>query len=131
MPMTIQQSVILPATATRLYDMYLDADVHGAITGASVTIGSSAGSAFCAFNGTLSGTILYVVPKRLIVQSWRSNHWKAQDDDSILVLTFQPSGGSGRIDLIHVNVPDHDAEGVTEGWGKYYWTPWQRYLERG
>ena len=38
---------------------------------------------------------------------------------------------SGRIDLMHVNVADHDVEGVSEGWKKYYWDPWRAYLSKG
>ena len=26
---------------------------------------------------------------------------------------------------------DHDYDGVTEGWDKYYWKPWRAYLESG
>ena len=130
MAKTIEQSVILPATAARLYDMYLDPKMHEAITGAPVTIGSETGSRFRAFNGMLSGTMLYTAPKRLIVQTWRSGNWRADDIDSILVLTFCPSGEFGRIDLVHVNVADQDIQGVTEGWEKYYWTPWRRYLQQ-
>jgi activator of HSP90 ATPase len=131
MPKTIQQSVILPAPAARLYDMYLDPKIHEAITGAPVTISSVPGSAFRAFNGMLSGTMLYTVPRQLIVQAWRSGNWRAEDVDSILVLTFWPSGDdSGRIELVHANVADQDIEGVTEGWEKYYWTPWRKYLQQ-
>jgi hypothetical protein len=25
-------------------------------------------------------------------------------------------------------VPEHDYEDVREGWEKYYWAPWRRYL---
>ena len=130
MPKTIEQSVILPAPAARLYDTYLDPKMHEAITGAPVTIGSETGSRFQAFNGMLSGTMLHTVPKRLIVQTWRSGNWRAEDIDSILVLTFSPSGEFGRIDLVHVNVADQDIQGVTEGWEKYYWTPWRKYLQQ-
>jgi activator of HSP90 ATPase len=131
MPKTLHQSVILPATASSLYDMYLDPRIHEAITGAPVTISSTPGSAFSAFNGMLSGTMLYTVPRRLIVQSWRSGNWNAGDVDSILVITFWQSGDdSGRLDLVHVNVADQDVQGVTEGWEKYYWTPWRQYCEK-
>ncbi len=131
MPKTIQQSAILPAAAARLYDMYLDPEIHEAITGIPVTISSAPGSAFRAFNGMLSGSMLYTVPKQLIVQAWRSGHWRAEDVDSILVLTFWPdSDDSGRIELVHVNVADQDVQGVTEGWEKYYWTPWRKYLQQ-
>jgi activator of HSP90 ATPase len=131
MPKTIRQSVKLPAPAERLYDMYLDPKVHGAFTGSRVTINSKPGSRFRAFDDMLSGKMLYTVPKRLIVQSWRANHWQPEDLDSILVLSFWPEGDSGRIQLVHVNVADHDYQGVKEGWGKYYWKPWREYLRKG
>ena len=40
----ITQSVVLPASAASLFDMYLDPQAHEAITGAPVTIGTIAGS---------------------------------------------------------------------------------------
>jgi activator of HSP90 ATPase len=129
MPQTIQQTVTLPGSAARLFEMYLDPMIHGAFTGAPVTISSTPGSEFRAFNGALSGRMLYTLPKRLIVQSWRANHWSAADLDSTLILTFWPSGDSGRIELVHVNVADHDVQGVSEGWEKYYWKPWRQYLQ--
>ncbi len=129
MPKTVQQSVTLPASSDELFDMYLDAAQHAAITGAPVTIGREPGSPFRAFNDALSGTVLHVTPKRFLVQLWRSTQWKPADVDSTLVLTFTSTGAHGRIDLVHVNVADHDYDGVNEGWEKYYWTPWRRYLQ--
>jgi hypothetical protein len=46
------------------------------------------------------------------------------------MLTFWPDTGGARIDLMHVNVADHDFEGVREGWKKYYWDPWRAWLEK-
>ena len=131
MPKLVKQTVTLPASAQHLYGMYLSAREHRRITGVKATIGKRPGSPFRAFDGTLSGTILYTVPGRLIVQSWRSNGWKKRDIDSTLVLTFTPKGRSStRIDLVHVNVPDHDYRGVTKGWPNYYWKPWRRALRK-
>jgi activator of HSP90 ATPase len=130
MPKLVQQSIVLPASADQLYDMYLDPVAHSAFTGAPVTISAQSGSAFEAFGGALLGRMLAVVPKRMIVQAWRANHWKPQDLDSTLVLTFWPDTAGGRIDLMHVNVADHDFEGVREGWKKYYWDPWRAWLEK-
>jgi activator of HSP90 ATPase len=120
----------LPAAADRLFDMYLDPSQHEAFSGSPVTVSAQPSSPFNAFGGQLSGRMLYTVPKTMIVQVWRSTHFKPDDMDSILVLTFTPQGNSGRIDLVHVNVADQDVQGVTEGWKKYYWEPWRRYLER-
>jgi hypothetical protein len=129
----IQQSVVLPAAAERLFEMYLDPAVHGAFTGKPVTIGPQAGAAFRAFDGLLSGTILAVVRPRLVVQSWRSGHFLDTDPDSTVILTFSDDcddGKCGRIDLVHLDVPEHDYQGVTEGWPKYYWGPGRAYLEK-
>jgi uncharacterized protein YndB with AHSA1/START domain len=124
----IRQTVVLPASAERLFEMYSDPSTHQAITGASVDIGDERGSKFKAFDGALTGTMLEMVRPRLIVHLWRSNPFKAEDPGSTLILSFTPEKDKGRIDLIHLDVPDHDYDGVTQGWDKYYWAPGRAYL---
>ena len=127
----ISQSVVLPAPAEHLFDMYLDPEKHAAITGAPVVIGVATGSPFRAFNGALKGTILQIIPQRLVVQSWRSVKFNEDDPDSTLILAFAPEAANRRkgiIDLIHLDVPAHDYQGVVEGWETHYWRPWRRYL---
>ena len=87
-----------------------------------------AGARFEAFDGALTGTILQVVQNRLIVQSWRSILFGRRDLESTLVLSFWPEKRGGRIELTHVNVADGDFAGVSEGWSKYYWLPWRKFL---
>ena len=128
MSRTIQLAASLPAPPERLFDMYLDPVQHAAFTGSPVTIAPYPGAEFRAFDGVLSGTILQVVPRRLIVQSWRSPHWGVDDVDSTLILSFLPEDGGGRVELVHVNVVDKDFAGVSQGWEKHYWTPWRAYL---
>ncbi len=130
MPNTVQVAAALPASPDELFDMYLNPAVHAAITGAPVSIRPRAGAEFRAFNGMLSGTILQVMPKRLIVQSWRASGWKASEIDSTLILTFWAAGRGTRIELVHVNVPKHDFAGISHGWEKYYWGPWREYLKQ-
>ena len=125
----IEQRVEFPVAPDRLFDAYLDPIEHGRITGSPVSIRGDAGAEFIAFNGMIRGRNLVIVPKRMIVQSWRAAIWKETDLDSILSLVFEPTMTGGRIVLTHVNVPEHDHRGVTEGWEKYYWTPWRAYLK--
>ena len=128
----IQQSVVLPARAEALFEMYLDRATHAAFTGYPVEIGSGAGAPFHAFNKQISGQILAVVRPQLVVQSWRSVKFHDNDPDSTLILSFTSeltNAQHGRIDLVHVDVPEHDFHDVTEGWQKHYWTPWRTFLE--
>jgi activator of HSP90 ATPase len=128
MPKLVKQSVVLPASAQELYAMYLNPRTHAAITGHKVVIGARPGARFRAFDGVLTGRILQTIPGRLIVQAWRSRLFHKDDLDSTLVLRFTPGDGKGRIDLAHINVPDHDYEGVKNGWKQYYWNPWRKFL---
>ncbi len=130
MPRNIIIAASLPAPPERLFDMYLDPAEHTAFTGTPVTIGARAGAAFRAFDGAISGTILHVEPKKLIVQTWRSTHFLPSSMDSVLVLSFYSDPAGGRIELVHVNVADEDFAGVSQGWEKHYWTPWREYLSR-
>ncbi len=125
----ITDSVVLPAPAYELFEMYLDSRQHEAITGHPTTVDSKTGSPFKAFDGMLTGTMLRAVRPQLIVQSWRSAHFHDDDVDSTLILMFTPAGDQeGRIDLVHLDVPSHDYQQVVEGWKTHYWEPWRKYL---
>jgi activator of HSP90 ATPase len=126
----IRNSVVLPAPAETLYATYMDGAKHAELTGWPVTIGTQPGSPFRAFNGSITGTILTAIASRLVVQSWRSVHFGASDPDSTLILEFVPEGARGKIELVHLDVPDVDYQGVSEGWEKFYWTPWGAYLAK-
>jgi activator of HSP90 ATPase len=126
----IVQSVVLPAAPQELYEAYLDPKQHSAIIGAPVKISEKPGSPFSAYGGQLSGATLSVVPGSLIVQSWRSSNFNEDDPDSTLILSFSAKGTKGQIDLIHLDVPKQDYEGVKGGWNMYYWAPWKKYLSR-
>ncbi|MDZ4343405.1 MAG: SRPBCC domain-containing protein [Candidatus Binatia bacterium] len=130
MPRNVIIAASLPATPDKLFDMYLDAEAHAEFTGFPMTIAARAGAPFRVFNDMLSGTIIHVAPKRLIVQTWRSANWPATAIDSVLALSFWPEKDGSRIEIVHVNVPEEDFAGVSEGWEKYYWTPWRAYVAR-
>ena len=130
MPRTLIQAATLPASPERLFDMYLDPKSHAAFTGSPVEISEKPGSAFRAFDGALEGVMLHTHPKRVIVQTWRSRGWESDAVDSTLILSFHSQGDAGRIELVHVNIPESDYAGVSQGWEKFYWARWRDYLEK-
>ena len=126
----IVQSVTFKASPEELFEIFTDSKKHSAATRAKASVSAKAGAKFTAFEGMLSGRNLLVVPGRMIVQAWRASHWKDSDLDSILVLNFSKAPSGGRIDLVHVGVPQHDHKGVTKGCRAYYWKPWKTYLRK-
>jgi activator of HSP90 ATPase len=106
----------------------MDSAKHSAATGAPAKISPKVGGKWSAFGGMILGKNLDLVPNRMIVQSWRSSAWKKSDPDSVLIVRFEKSPGGATAYLAHVGVPQHDHEGVTQGWKKYYWEQWEKYL---
>src|SRR5438046_9482793 len=101
----IKQTVVLPAPADALFEMYLDPAEHKTITGAEVTIGREIGCEFRAFDGMLTRVILAVIKRRLIAQSWRSALFKPAVLDSTLILTFTPQGHDVQITIVFLYLP--------------------------
>jgi activator of HSP90 ATPase len=127
---TIFKTVVLPASAEELFSMYMDPAIHGEFTGAPARISDEAGSVFEAFGGLLKGRTLQVVKPRLIIQSWRSVNFADDDADSTLIIMFtQEEDNAGRIDLVHLDVPESDYQGVSGGWESRYFAPWLEYLQ--
>jgi len=131
MTKSIQQSVVFKAAPHTLYEMYIDSAKHSAATGGTARISRKVGGKFTAWNKMLSGRTLLVVPDKMIVQTWRSVMFKPSDPDSILIICLTRVAEGTRVDLVHVNVSVQDHHGVTQGWPKYYWKPWNRYLAAG
>lgn len=125
----IQQTVRFRTTPKILFGMYLDSRKHSASTGATAKVSCKVGGTFKAFGGMILGKNLAIVPEKRIVQLWRAKHWK-KEDWSVLILTFSRVAGGSQIDLVHVGVPEYDHKRVREGWPKYYWKAWKKFLAK-
>lgn len=130
MAKTIQQTVQFSVSPEELFDIYLNSKKHSAAINSKAAVSRKVGGKFLAFHGALRGRNLAIVPKRMIVQSWRASDWKKTDLDSILILTFSRAPRGARIALVHANVPDKWHAMIQKGWQKYYWKPWKAYLRQ-
>jgi activator of HSP90 ATPase len=125
----IEQRVTFSASEKTLFEMYLDSRKHSAATGAKAKISRKVGGSWSAHGGQIGGKNLMILPGRLIVQEWRSAQWR-KEDVSVLILKFSNHPGGARVDLVHAGVPEYDYKGVQNGWVKYYWKPWKKYLRK-
>ena len=130
MTKSIVQSHTFKASPRELFAMFTNSKKHSAATGAKASVSARPGSKWTAFDGMILGRTLIGLPPVMIVQTWRAAHWKQSDPDSILILRFSHARKGGKVDLVHMGVPQHDRKGVKEGWAKYYWKPWEAYLKK-
>jgi len=128
MPKTILQSVKFKASPKTLFEIYMDSRKHSEVTGVRAALSRKAGGKFMAYDRYITGRNLLIIPHYLIVQTWGGKDFKKSDPDSILTLTFNKIRGGTRLDLVHINVPDHKYRGIKDGWHEYYWDKWRRFL---
>ena len=124
---TISQRVKFSASPEVLFEMYLDSKKHSASTGAPAKLSRKVGGAWSAHGGAIGGKNLQIISGKQIVQEWRAGFWK-KDELSVLIMTFKKAPGGAFAEIVHVGVPQHDQKGVRNGWPKYYWKPWKKYL---
>ncbi len=130
MPKTIRQMIDFRVAPERLYRLYLSSREHAVACGGwgRSKIDARVGGRM-AMAPHIRGRLLWLVPGRMIVQTWRTANWKKYDPDSVLVLTFRRHRKGSRLTIVHANVPDSHAKSITGGWHSHYWRPWKRYLE--
>jgi|SRR5215831_20886059 len=127
---TIIQKVVFKNTKiSQLYNLYMDAKLHGMITNGKVTISDKPGSQLNVFDGYITGTTLQTVKNKLVAQQWHGSDWAKGSEDSIFVLTFDQEGNDAILHVFHGNVPDDKAASLDKGWHDHYWKPWKQYLE--
>jgi activator of HSP90 ATPase len=129
-----RQAVDFPGVdVKRLFSTYVTSDLHSAaLGGPPVSVSARVGKPFKIFgNNGLRGKNLHVVKNRLVVQTWRGQAWSTQDEDSLLILHFEPTDSGSRIVLFQDNVPDRAFELVNpKAWSRMYWRPWKKYFSR-
>ncbi len=117
----------LPAPPEAVYDAWLDAAQHGAMTGSAATSDPKAGGAFTAWDGYVSGNYLELFPKERIVMRWRTTDFTASDEDSLLDVLLSPHRVEGkpgtRLFLIHTQLPAGGASRYASGWAEFYFAP--------
>ena len=126
---TIELSRFLPAPPLRIYDAWLDADDHAAMTGGKATVESrEVGGRYSAWDGYIDGSHVALEPGVRIVQSWRSDDFPADAVDSLLEVRLAPEDDGTRITIRHSDVPAGQGPGLLEAWDEYYLAPMEAFF---
>jgi activator of HSP90 ATPase len=126
----VQQLVFKNTLAKELYELYMNSEMHAAVTGDDVKITEKEGGRFWAFGGYIKGKNLKLVRNQLIVQTWRASDWNVKDADSTFLIFIEAKGKDAWLHMVHSNIPDRYYESISKGWHEYYWGPWKKYLAK-
>ena len=113
----------------KIYETYTSAEEHERATGQPASIDAREGGEFSAYDGYLTGKFINLIPGRLIVQYWRSGHFKDTDPDSILTIAFRKNEfGAAEMELLLTHYPDHLDYNDNTAWNNFYVEPFRAYL---
>jgi uncharacterized protein YndB with AHSA1/START domain len=124
-----EQTAIIPATPIEVYDAWMSAAGHTAMTGAAATVDPYVGGEFTAWDGYIRGRNLALEPGRRILQSWRTSEFAETDADSSIEVTLEPVDGGTLLRLAHREVPSEQHGYEDGGWQSNYFEPMIAYFE--
>ncbi len=125
----IKQKVVIPASPSEVYDVFIDSRKHSAFTGGKATCNPKVGGKISAWDGYISGKNLKLVVGKRIQQEWITTNWIDGYPASILDLSFTKKGTGTELTMIHSNVPAALASSFAAGWKDHYWTLLKKYFQ--
>ncbi len=102
---SIRVAAVLPASPARIYEAWLDAALHGAMTEGDATAEPGVGGRFTAHSGYISGKNIALEEAARIVQSWRTSEFPADAGDSQLEILLEEAGDGTRVTIVHTEIP--------------------------
>jgi uncharacterized protein YndB with AHSA1/START domain len=130
MPYTYTLTSVIPATPQEIYDAWLDSLAHSEMTGSEAVMSGEVGADVSAWDGYITGRNLELVPGERIVQSWRTEKFGDEHEDSIVTVTLEGTEEGTLLTLVHSNVPDGQRSYEEGGWEENYFEPMRAYFAR-
>jgi len=126
---TIRQTVSFAVTPHQVYEALMDSKQHARFTGAAASISRKVGGRFTAYDGSLEGENLELLPDTKIVQSWRADDWP-EGHYSRATFSLAEVPGGARLNFTQSGVPEEFYEEIKQGWNDYYWAPMKRMFQK-
>ncbi len=116
----------VPADPQTLFDAFLDAAAHAAMTGSEATNGED--GRFSAWGGYITGRTVETHPPHRIVQRWRTSQFPEHAPDSSLEIRFTAVDGGTELAFVHSNIPAGQGASYEQGWVDHYLEPMRAWL---
>ena len=121
-------SEVFPATPEKLYQAWLDSEIHSKMTGGKAQVSDQVDGEFTAWDGYIQGKNLELQPPLRILQSWRTADFVEEESDSIVEITFIQEDAGTRVIIRHSELPEHGNQ-YQQGWVDSYFNPMKAYFK--
>lgn len=127
---TIKQTVTFNASPKKVYELLMDAKLHGKFTGGKVKISTKIHGEFNVFDGYCHGYNLELEEGKKIIQAWnfKEEGWPAEHY-SVCTFLFKKDGKNTKLSFTQNDVPAHKIESLKSGWKNYYWNPMKEFIK--
>jgi len=126
----IKQTYHIDAPLSEVWQALVNPKYIDGWGGGSVKMNDKVGEKFSLWDGSIWGKNTEVIPEKKLVQEWYSDSDNRQwEKPSLVTFTLHQEKDTVRIELLHIDVPDADAESIKKGWQEYYLGPLKDYLE--
>lgn len=121
--------VFIGVSPMEMYEAWLDSSKHSAMTGGEALCSNQEGDTFTTWDGYISGRNIKLSPNFEIVQAWRTTEFEENDEDSMLLISFDQIDGGTQLTLHHSNIPQGQTQ-YKKGWEEHYLTPMKLFFNR-
>lgn len=128
MPYTYTLTSVIPATPEEIYEAWLDSLAHSEMTGGEASMSDEIGAEVSAWGDYIRGRNLELVPGERIVQSWRTEKFTDEHEDSTITVILEETDDGTLLTLVHSNVPDEQRNYEEGGWQSNYFEPMKAYF---
>jgi len=125
-----EQSAVIPAAPSDIYEAWMSSAGHTAMTGGEAVVDPQTGGEFTAWDGYIWGRTLELEPGRRILQSWRTSNFTDRDADSHVEVLLEAVDAGTLVRLRHSDVPVDHPGYEDGGWRDNYFEPMAAYFER-
>ncbi|MFT4737135.1 MAG: activator of HSP90 ATPase [Cyclobacteriaceae bacterium] len=120
-------STILPAAVDKVYETFLNSDLHAAMTGGKASISNEVGSTFKTWDGYIWGKNLELRPHSYIKQTWKTSDFLDEQEFSVVEFSFEQTNAGTVLTIHHSQLTAADAH-YKAGWEDHYFKPMKAYF---
>lgn len=124
---SFERTGVVSAPPDEVFDAWVSAEGHAAMTGSAATSEAKVGGRFVAWDGFISGTYTALERPDRLAFRWRTTAFPADAEDSQVSISFQKApGGHCKLVIRHRGIPDGQPD-YDQGWLDHYLDPMNRH----